>query len=349
MLQARNVLVGIDHRDIKVSGMDSLRDTFGSGEYVKISKAKDVQIHIQWLAPECLTDLIFSGKSDIWSFGVMLWEIMSYGKAPFGAFRATEIHAEIAAGRRLDRTDSCPVELFEEMARCWKKEPMARPTFAELQGAINLLLSLDGAVLRAKVEAAKHIAANNNTNAAWEVPMRGWSTIGAPVEAGSCGTFGDVANVWALHYKYNALGGSAGEVVSKEALAIGCNSPAGTEQLKRAMSILNDIRHNHVLKLIGCSSANGRFMLLFDRPLLGTLRQALADDAIPPAEHNHVLVGVALGLEYLHAINVVHGMLSSEYIYIQSNLWSAILLSTFRNFPHRFAPPPPPSVKTRCG
>ena len=55
-------------------------------------------------------------------------------------------------------------------------------------------------------------------------------------------------------------------------------------------------------------------MLLFERPLLGTLRQALAEDAIPSGELNHVLLGVALGIEYLHAINIVHGMLSSECV-----------------------------------
>ena len=107
-LMARNVLVGKDHREIKLTGMDSLRDVFGTDEYVKTSKAKDSQIHIQWLAPECIQDLTFSGKSDVWSFGVLLWEVFSFGKAPFGAFKATEIAREIAAGRRLDRTDNCP-------------------------------------------------------------------------------------------------------------------------------------------------------------------------------------------------------------------------------------------------
>ena len=327
-LMARNVLVGRDHHEIKVSGMDSLRDVFGTDEYVKTSKAKDNQIHIQWLAPECIQDLTFSGKSDIWSFGVLLWEVFSFGKAPFGAFKAAEISREIHAGRRLDRTDNCPPELFDEMSKCWLKEPMTRPTFADLQGSINLLLSIDGEVLRARVTAAKNVAASAGELSAYELPMRDWALVGEVH-----GTFGTIAGIVVREYvpaaaptaagnAANLNGASAGEGGASNAnppsrklavLAASHSSESVANQLRAAFAILKDVRNPNLLALAGCNSVQG-FVVLFEKPMLGTLWHALEDDAIPRNERKRVALGIALGLEYLHAIDYVHGMLSSQAV-----------------------------------
>jgi hypothetical protein len=128
-------------------------------------------------------------------------------------------------------------------ARCWLKLPMQRPTFAVLQGAINLLLSMDADELRAKVAAAKVISTESGTTGAWEVPMRGWTAVAGADGDGSGGTFGDIAAVTTTHYKYNTIDDTnQSDMVSKEALGIAGTTHISSEQLKAAFGIVNDIR-----------------------------------------------------------------------------------------------------------
>lgn len=178
-LMARNVLVGKDYRNIKLSGLDSLKDLFRSEEYVKSSDRKDNQLDIRWLAPESFRDQIYSTKSDVWSFGVMLWETMTYGRQPYGHLRVAEVTSEIESGIRLDMPDSCPGELYDRIKKCWDMNPAGRPTFASLRGFIKLLTMPEASELRQRVSSAVRWSARGNGTPTIKI-----SELGEGVEKG---------------------------------------------------------------------------------------------------------------------------------------------------------------------
>lgn len=85
-------------------------------------------------APESLKTFSFSHQSDIWSFGVTLWEMMSYGKDPAypGEVKDECLLEVLEQGIRLECPDSCPLEVYHVMLSCWK-EDVTRPSFGELK------------------------------------------------------------------------------------------------------------------------------------------------------------------------------------------------------------------------
>ena len=206
---------------------------------------------------------------------------------------------------------------------------MSRPTFADLQGGINLLLLIDGGVLRARVNAAKHVAASASEVSTYERPMRDWSVVSE-----TRGSFGTIAGIVLREYAppQSPAGNAASTDVAntrgrRSRLAVMAAVDSGesvARQLRAAFSIVKDVLHPNLLDLVGCNSVAG-FSILFEAPMLGTLWKALADNAIPPNERVRVALGVALGLEYLHAIGYVHGMLSSQSVHLQPNLRAQIM------------------------
>lgn len=88
---------------------------------------------VKWMSPELLsTNPLFSSASDVWSFGVTLWEMMSKGDEPYQQQNVINIAEFILNGGRLLIPDCCPLEIFEMMQKCWADKPCERPTFSEL-------------------------------------------------------------------------------------------------------------------------------------------------------------------------------------------------------------------------
>ena len=82
----------------------------------------------------------YSSASDVWSFGVCLWEIQALGQLPYGELSAEEVHEQIAEnGLRLTPPEDCPAVLAGLMTRCWMLETAVRPTFADLEGELSQL------------------------------------------------------------------------------------------------------------------------------------------------------------------------------------------------------------------
>lgn len=124
-LAARNVLVG-DCYVCKVAdfGLSKLyEDAIYKG---KESKGK---LPIKWTAPEALLHQKFSSKSDVWSFGVMLTEILTNGAVPYPGFSNQELLEAITSGYRMPKPAGCPPPLYELILNCWKRNPDDRPAF----------------------------------------------------------------------------------------------------------------------------------------------------------------------------------------------------------------------------
>ncbi|KAJ7337779.1 hypothetical protein OS493_007935 [Desmophyllum pertusum] len=127
-LAARNVLLGKDNVAM-VSDFGLSRDVYESGEYENISGGI---LPVRWMALESLEDYTYNTKSDVWSFGVLLWEIESAGKMPYSGLGGMEVVEFIKSGKRLAKPDECPAGVYEIMTSCWRPDPSQRPSFAEL-------------------------------------------------------------------------------------------------------------------------------------------------------------------------------------------------------------------------
>uniref|UniRef100_A0A8C3QTN4 Tyrosine-protein kinase n=1 Tax=Cyanoderma ruficeps TaxID=181631 RepID=A0A8C3QTN4_9PASS len=92
---------------------------------------------IKWTAPEAINYGSFTIKSDVWSFGVLLTEIVTYGRIPYPGMSSMEVIRALERGYRMPRTDNCPEELYDIMMRCWKIKPEDRPTFEYIQSVLE--------------------------------------------------------------------------------------------------------------------------------------------------------------------------------------------------------------------
>uniref|UniRef100_A0A8C3CHZ2 Tyrosine-protein kinase n=1 Tax=Cairina moschata TaxID=8855 RepID=A0A8C3CHZ2_CAIMO len=92
---------------------------------------------IKWTAPEAINYGSFTIKSDVWSFGILLTEIITYGRIPYPGMSSVEVIRALERGYRMPRTENCPEELYDIMLRCWKTRPEDRPTFEYTQSILE--------------------------------------------------------------------------------------------------------------------------------------------------------------------------------------------------------------------
>uniref|UniRef100_K7F786 non-specific protein-tyrosine kinase n=1 Tax=Pelodiscus sinensis TaxID=13735 RepID=K7F786_PELSI len=92
---------------------------------------------IKWTAPEAINFGSFTIKSDVWSFGILLMEIVTYGRTPYPGMSNPEVIRALERGYRMPRTDNCPEELYDIMLKCWKNKPEDRPTFEYTQSVLE--------------------------------------------------------------------------------------------------------------------------------------------------------------------------------------------------------------------
>jgi c-src tyrosine kinase len=92
-----------------------------------------------WAPPEVLEAKVFSNKSDVWSFGVLLWEIYSYGEFPYPGKRNQEAVLYVSQGGRMAPPEGCPSAMQGIMKACWAENPQRRPTFSELVKILKTL------------------------------------------------------------------------------------------------------------------------------------------------------------------------------------------------------------------
>lgn len=131
-LSCRNLLVSIDdsgHYIVKVSD-------FGNAKCVSGDKrdfvASDIIVPVRWSAVEVLRDNVFSSKSDVWSFGVCMWEIFEKGKEPWADCSDFQVSEWVLRGDRLSCPTDCADDLYEVMTSCWQEAPEDRPTFKDV-------------------------------------------------------------------------------------------------------------------------------------------------------------------------------------------------------------------------
>ncbi|XP_078381578.1 fibroblast growth factor receptor 2-like [Oculina patagonica] len=139
-LAARNVLV-CDNKLVKVADFGLARSSLGENVYHVTGQHN--KLPVKWMPPEAINDGVFTTKSDVWSYGVVLWEIATLGGFPYPGIRNTEIMRLLKRGYRMEKPDTCSDEFYQLMTRCWEDDPDGRPTFTELCQDLEELMQRD--------------------------------------------------------------------------------------------------------------------------------------------------------------------------------------------------------------
>ena len=135
-IAARNLLM-YDINTIKLGDFGLSRLLEDAESYYVASNGK---LPIKWMAPESINFRKFTTASDVWMFGVCAWEILSCGTKPFSRIKNNDVIGKIENGERLNKPDLCPHPLFSLLEHCWKYDPAERPTAAEVDTRIELLI-----------------------------------------------------------------------------------------------------------------------------------------------------------------------------------------------------------------
>ncbi|XP_053657618.1 tyrosine kinase receptor Cad96Ca [Anopheles marshallii] len=138
-LAARNILITEDHT-CKVADFGFARDIVTSKVYERKSEGR---LPIRWMATESLYDNIFTVKSDIWSFGILMWEIVTLGSTPYPGIAAADVMRKVRDGYRLEKPEHCRRELYNIMFYCWAHDPNERPGFPEVVDMLDRLLQTE--------------------------------------------------------------------------------------------------------------------------------------------------------------------------------------------------------------
>ncbi|XP_044737369.1 vascular endothelial growth factor receptor kdr-like isoform X2 [Chrysoperla carnea] len=136
-LAARNVLLA-DNNIVKICDFGLAKSMYKDANYVK---KKNSPLPIKWMALESIRDRIFSVRSDVWSYGIVLWELFSLGQTPYPGMKVDEtFYHKLEDGYRLSKPEFSTKELYQVMLQCWEARPKNRPTFDKLANDIGMML-----------------------------------------------------------------------------------------------------------------------------------------------------------------------------------------------------------------
>lgn len=134
-LAARNCML---RDDMTVCVADfGLSKKIYSGDYYR--QGRIAKMPVKWIAVESLADRVFTVKSDVWAFGVTMWEIATRGMTPYPGIQNHEIYDHLLEGHRLKQPPDCLDELYEIMYICWRADPQDRPAFTQIREMLEKL------------------------------------------------------------------------------------------------------------------------------------------------------------------------------------------------------------------
>lgn len=127
-LAARNCMVAED-LTVKIGDFGMTRDIYETDYY---RKAGQGLVPVRWMAPESIRDGVFTSQSDVWSYGVVLWEMATLASRPYQGLANEQVLKYVMQGGVMERPEGCPDRLFNLMELCWKFQAKHRPSFIEI-------------------------------------------------------------------------------------------------------------------------------------------------------------------------------------------------------------------------
>ncbi|XP_074209251.1 focal adhesion kinase 1 isoform X1 [Camelus bactrianus] len=206
-IAARNVLVS-SHDCVKL-GDFGLSRYMEDSTYYKASKGK---LPIKWMAPESINFRRFTSASDVWMFGVCMWEILMHGVKPFQGVKNNDVIGRIENGERLPMPPSCPPTLYSLMTKCWAYDPSRRPRFTELKAQLSTILEEEKVQQeeRMRMESRRQVTVSWDSGGSDEAPPKP-SRPGYPSPRSSEGFYPSPQHVVQTnHYQVSAVPASHG-------------------------------------------------------------------------------------------------------------------------------------------
>ncbi|XP_036948483.1 protein tyrosine kinase 2aa isoform X4 [Acanthopagrus latus] len=202
-IAARNVLVS--SVDCVMLGDFGLSRYMEDSSYYKASKGK---LPIKWMAPESINFRRFTSASDVWMFGVCMWEILMYGIKPFQGVKNNDVIGRIENGERLAMPPQCPPTLYSLMTKCWSYDPSKRPRFTELKTQLSTILEEEKLQQeeRLRIEMRRQVTVSWDSGGSDEAPPKP-SRPGYPSPCISEGFF---SSHQLNHFPLSAQGGVGG-------------------------------------------------------------------------------------------------------------------------------------------
>ena len=136
-LAARNCMLDDDFT-VKIADFGLAKDVYES-EYYSSDNTK-TRLPVKWMAPESLEKGIYNSKTDVWSYGVLIWELLTRGVTPYPDVQNWEILKYIKKGFRLLCPSHCPPQIYLLLLKCWSDDPKGRPSFDELADQIDQIM-----------------------------------------------------------------------------------------------------------------------------------------------------------------------------------------------------------------
>ncbi|XP_063041764.1 protein tyrosine kinase 2aa isoform X3 [Engraulis encrasicolus] len=198
-------------RNVLVSSTDCVKlGDFGLSRYMEDSsyyKASKGKLPIKWMAPESINFRRFTSASDVWMFGVCMWEILMYGIKPFQGVKNNDVIGRIENGERLAMPPNCPPTLYSLMTKCWAYDPSKRPRFTELKTQLNTILEEEKAQQeeRMRMEMRRQVTVSWDSGGSDEAPPKP-SRPGYPSPRSSEGFFPSPQHA-GQHNHYQVSGG----------------------------------------------------------------------------------------------------------------------------------------------
>nr|XP_038036013.1 tyrosine-protein kinase receptor TYRO3 isoform X4 [Anas platyrhynchos] len=134
-LAARNCMLD-ENMNVSVADFGLSKKIY-SGDYYRQGCAS--KLPVKWLALESLADNLYTTHSDVWAFGVTMWEIVTRGQTPYAGIENAEIYNYLISGNRLKQPPECLEDVYDLMCRCWHPEPKLRPSFAMLRYQLEMI------------------------------------------------------------------------------------------------------------------------------------------------------------------------------------------------------------------
>uniref|UniRef100_A0A4W3HBM9 Vascular endothelial growth factor receptor 3 n=1 Tax=Callorhinchus milii TaxID=7868 RepID=A0A4W3HBM9_CALMI len=155
-LAARNILLS-ENNVVKICDFGLARDIYKDPDYVRKGNAR---LPLKWMAPESIFDKVYTTQSDVWSYGVLLWEIFSLGGSPYPGVQINEDFCQrLKEGTRMRAPEYATMEIYRIMLGCWQGEPRDRPTFSDLVELLGDLLQANVQQVRApSVDKESHLS-----------------------------------------------------------------------------------------------------------------------------------------------------------------------------------------------